>query len=631
MITLDNFESSVPFKILMRGIDYYESGSVTELAETTPGEWEATVEGTEEYNIEISLDGTEVESWYCDCPYDGGSICKHVVATLMAIRDNQEKAQRSAFSNKKVIQPKDIPTISDSDKIDIDSDKIVSDTIVSDAIVKDSIVPDSNKIISDSDKIIEYILPEGSVDLQQLLTFVLPEQLKRFVCDYASKNLDFKKELLESVVVKYLNLSVSPKEYRIDIQKVFNCTKLYVKQGRYSRYDDLELDWTLIFDKVDSFLEKADLLLKIDKLEEAIAILLQVLRSIGENYDDALIDEDDIYVSDYCEQVGNKILDVVQHPKVSEMQKKNILQEIREIAKLSTYKDYNIFDVDDLIMNINISVQSADEAIKQIDNLLEERKYYFDLYKLVFRKIELLNNSGEHKKAEDVIRQYLHLPEIRRSEIERLILDGKYDEAIRLADEGIELIQRECCLGTEGEWLRLKLKIYEISDNTPELINTYRQLFILNNGNLEYYRKLKTLVPSEQWKTFFDEMMGATKFSESFFYSGNVQADIYVEEKEYDRLFQLLSSTKYDQLNALRKYASHLKNSHSEQLITMFIANLKDYAENHLGRTHYENIAHALLCMRSLNGGKAAVNRLVEEFRIKYKRRAAMMEVLGGF
>lgn len=446
MITLDNFESSVPFKILMRGIDYYESGSVTELAETSPGEWEATVEGTEEYNIEISMDGTEVESWYCDCPYDGGSICKHVVATLMAIRDNQEKAQRSAFSNKKVIQPKDISTISDSDKIDIDSDKIVSD-----AIVKDSIVPDSNKIISDSDKIIEYILPEGSVDLQQLLTFVLPEQLKRFVCDYASKNLDFKKELLESVVVKYLNLSVSPKEYRIDIQKVFNCTKLYAKQGRYSRYDDLELDWTLIFDKVDSFLEKADLLLKIDKLEEAIAILLQVLRSIGENYDDALIDEDDIYVSDYCEQVGNKILDVVQHPKVSEMQKKNILQEIREIAKLSTYKDYNIFDVDDLIMNINISVQSADEAIKQIDNLLEERKYYFDLYKLVFRKIELLNNSGEHKKAEDVIRQYLHLPEIRRSEIERLILDGKYDEAIRLADEGIELIQRECCLGTEGE------------------------------------------------------------------------------------------------------------------------------------------------------------------------------------
>lgn len=179
--------------------------------------------------------------------------------------------------------------------------------------------------------------------------------------------------------------------------------------------------------------------------------------------------------------------------------------------------------------------------------------------------------------------------------------------------------------------LRLKLKIYEISDNAPKLIDTYRQLFILNNGNLEYYRKLKTLVPSEQWETFLDEMMGATKFSESFFYSGNVQADIYVEEKEYDRLFQLLSSTKYDQLNALKKYASHLKNSHSEQLITMFIANLKDYAENHLGRTHYENIAHALLCMRSLNGGKAAVNRLVGEFRIKYKRRAAMMEVLGGF
>ena len=37
------------------------------------------------------MDGEkEIESWYCGCPYDG-EICKHVMATLLAIRDNRKR------------------------------------------------------------------------------------------------------------------------------------------------------------------------------------------------------------------------------------------------------------------------------------------------------------------------------------------------------------------------------------------------------------------------------------------------------------------------------------------------------------------------------------------------------------
>ena len=73
MITLDNFENFVPYKIWMRGEEYYETDAVSELEEISPGEWTATVEGTDDYNVEISMDGNEIESWYCDCPYDGES------------------------------------------------------------------------------------------------------------------------------------------------------------------------------------------------------------------------------------------------------------------------------------------------------------------------------------------------------------------------------------------------------------------------------------------------------------------------------------------------------------------------------------------------------------------------------
>ena len=98
MITLDNFESCVPYRILVRGEEYYDTDAVSELEETSPGEWTATVEGTDDYNVEISMNGKEVESWYCDCPYDG-EICKHVVAALLAIRDNNKRVSRSIFKN----------------------------------------------------------------------------------------------------------------------------------------------------------------------------------------------------------------------------------------------------------------------------------------------------------------------------------------------------------------------------------------------------------------------------------------------------------------------------------------------------------------------------------------------------
>lgn len=595
MITLDNFESSVPYKILMRGMDYYDSDAVSELEETSPGEWEATVDGTESYNIEISMNGAEVESWNCDCPYDG-EICKHVVATLFAIRDNQEKVRSSAFSERTAISPKNTLT-----PLDVSSDKSV-----------------------------EYVLSDN-VELQQLLKFVQPKQLLDFICDYASKNQEFKTSLFEQVVVKNLKLSEPPADYRTKIQKAFNTTCQNSGSGRYSRYNDFVYDWVAIFNKVDSFLDKADLLLKSGNLDGVIAIALQLLRSIGESYDEDLLYEDDVDVSDYCDRAGDLIMEIAQYPKVSEKQMNDIVQELRQIAKLSTYRDYDIFDVDELMMQINILAQPAEKALTLIDNLLEERKDSYDLYKLVFRKVELLSELNELKKADDTIRQYLYLPEIRRHEIEKLISDGRYDGAIKLSDEGIEIAQKEQYIGTVNEWLRVKLSIYEKVGNVPEVINACRQLFISGRDRLEYYHKLKTLVPGKQWKVFLDTMMRETRFGESFSFGGNAQADIYVEEKEDERLFQLLSSVEYDQLGALMKYAHHLKSGYSEQLITMYVSHLKDYAEHNLGRSHYEYIDSALLCMQKLNGGKEAVKSLVGEFRIAYKRRPAMMEVLGRY
>ena len=155
-------------------------------------------------------------------------------------------------------------------------------------------------------------------------------------------------------------------------------------------------------------------------------------------------------------------------------------------------------------------------------------------------------------------------------------------------------------------------------------------LFIHTNGSLDYYHKLKSLISSTDWKEYLSTLMQETTFYD-YWGSGNNKADIYIEEKEYDKLFSFLSAVKYRRLDALVQYASHLNATHSSQILSLFTDDLRVYAEKNLGRSHYEYIARVLRGMRKLNGGKDVVKQLVEEFRVLYKRRPAMMQELGEF
>jgi uncharacterized Zn finger protein len=81
-----NFEDDIHALVLELGRDYFKKGAVHDLVQTDGG-WRARVEGSVSYDV--TLNGTEaVDAWICNCPYDHGPVCKHVAATLYAVRDN---------------------------------------------------------------------------------------------------------------------------------------------------------------------------------------------------------------------------------------------------------------------------------------------------------------------------------------------------------------------------------------------------------------------------------------------------------------------------------------------------------------------------------------------------------------
>lgn len=84
---LDSFEHEIDAQIVARGRAYYREGAVIRLEEKEEGMWESLVAGNSMYDVSIEMADDEVVNYGCDCPYDWGGPCKHIVAVLFAIRD----------------------------------------------------------------------------------------------------------------------------------------------------------------------------------------------------------------------------------------------------------------------------------------------------------------------------------------------------------------------------------------------------------------------------------------------------------------------------------------------------------------------------------------------------------------
>ena len=76
--------------ILERGRDYYEAGLVGEVCRSNYG-YEAEVEGSELYHVEIDVSNDVIQDMYCSCPYaEGGNNCKHMAAVLYKFENEGE-------------------------------------------------------------------------------------------------------------------------------------------------------------------------------------------------------------------------------------------------------------------------------------------------------------------------------------------------------------------------------------------------------------------------------------------------------------------------------------------------------------------------------------------------------------
>lgn len=101
-ISLNQFEQHIDETILKRGFSYFKKGHVREPEEIDQGKYEAIVEGSEDYTVQISIKNGIITEYVCDCPYDMGPVCKHVVAVIIYLQQDELGLNEESEKAKKV-------------------------------------------------------------------------------------------------------------------------------------------------------------------------------------------------------------------------------------------------------------------------------------------------------------------------------------------------------------------------------------------------------------------------------------------------------------------------------------------------------------------------------------------------
>ncbi len=97
MLNINNLIILTTSPIYQHGEEYFSSEAVTRL-NNSGNDWSAVVEGSNNYRVRVLVQDNEVADWDCNCPFDHGPVCKHVVAVALAIEECFESEETEVNS-----------------------------------------------------------------------------------------------------------------------------------------------------------------------------------------------------------------------------------------------------------------------------------------------------------------------------------------------------------------------------------------------------------------------------------------------------------------------------------------------------------------------------------------------------
>lgn len=587
---LDKFEPHISRVILDRGLGYFQENCVDGL--TCDGRrWEADVYGSETYLVEIEVEKGEVKEWYCDCPYDQGPICKHVVAVLFAIREEvmddagpgvveeEPTAPRKRGRRPKTAAPKTAPP----------PEPVKKTRPAKEADPTPGIIEGMNE-----------------------------EELRAALAFLSSRHKEVKAYLLSKYPGKYAGSS------RALYQQMVGAL-IRSHRGRHG-YIDYELTGRLGHE-LSKMMENAGLQSPLSKAQ----LLEEVVRQVAAVLEDA--DDSDGDLGTVIENALEELLQLASDPGAAAETLDNLFRFGIEEGAKEVYYHFGSWGGD--LLEISCAAlrgkDRAEEMIKKLDGQIavSDRSSFGSYFqqRLEKLKLELIGKWRSQKEADAYLQTRLHYANFRRVALERALAEKRYEEARRLATEGIGFDTKNKYPGLVAEWRKWLVRIAEAAGDRQSQIAELEKLY-LDRGETEYFRQLKKIIPKGAFKEKAEQYIRHFRLREKpFGKTGQVfnsfVAHIFVEEKRLEDL--LAEIRKQPSLFLLDQYYDLLSGSYPDFFIESYEKYVRQEMDRAFNRRDYERCCGYVVKIRNL-GGTQQAQKILSDWRAQYPRRTAMLE-----
>ena len=431
--------------ILARGKAYYFEGAVLELHKTEHG-YHAVVEGTEDYEVDIKMEGKRVCEMYCSCPYaEDGNHCKHMAAVLFEIEEQNEED-----------------------------------------ILTEGTCPD------DQEK-----------ELEEIIERIPEEELRSFVKGIATQDSEIRNTLMTRYAVKIDEKQMDRLKQGVD-QLVWE----YGDRRGYIDYRNaLDFCWALenyLVDKVDTLLERKcygqafDLTnyvfqtignIDIDDSDGGTSQVAnacydkwkEILENCSEEEKNEMFSWFMSHLS--CDYVVDYMEDYMEDFLTHEFQNREMLEKMLK----------------DLDERIEMQTSSTDCGSTW------SARYGYE--NNIIKRLELMERLGfSAEEIREYRRQHWRFSAVRELEIQENLSNGNLDEAIRILQES-KILDKEYP-GLVARYSEQLISIYETqTDKEAYKKELLYYVFECPQNNLVHIYKLKEVCTDKEWEDYREKIL----------------------------------------------------------------------------------------------------------------------------
>jgi len=451
----------------------------------------------------------------------------------------------------------------------------------------------------------------GGLRLEDFIRNVSAERLREFIIAQAKYNT----ELNNAILFEFSTNAGNAKGN--NYSRLIQATLASVPHDE----DDYYLEESLNIDVLDQWIDKARNFVNLKQYDEAIL----VCKAIIEEYSQWLYNVEENVSLNFFLEYQSVPFDII-NDTIEHIDKKELYNYcLTEMQKKKYEKTDFYYGFQELFEKLAVTVD-PDAFIALQDKLLVgvEDKSSDEAEIILWRKINFYLRLGQKKKAWDIVKENMQIESFRLKVVKRKIKKQNFRTAKKLINDFINAQREDPEKYLDNTWLELLLDIAQKEKDIPTVRKlSYR--FLEEYFNKEHYQIYKTTFSSAEWADEREKLFLLYSGEKGF---SNSAASLLVAENEIERLLNYVEKHLY--LDNFERYYEVFASDYPEKTLDMFKQVLVSYATN-TGRSYYEHILSLLKKMSRIKGGKKAASDLVADFRIHYKNRKAMMEILSGF